>query len=112
MPSPESAAPITAAELAGLAEVCAKIQARCAAGEIDKIPDEVVADLLTTATVLYATATHESGRSVPPFRATADVAATWVVVTVKAMLEAVSLTSFDLAMWSNRIPARQRTERD
>jgi hypothetical protein len=104
MPPSTGPEPLSAAEVAALTEICSKLQDKCAAGQIDDIPDEAITALLTTATLLYATATHEHGRKVAPFQDQAAIAATWVVVTAKSMLEAVNLSSFDLAIWSNRLP--------
>ncbi len=92
----------SADELAALVRTCAKIKAQSAAGQIDDIPDAAIAALMSTATLVYSTATHEQGRRIQPF-SSSDVTATSVVVTVKAMLQAADLSSFDLAMWSNRL---------
>jgi hypothetical protein len=56
--------------------------------------------------MLYATATNEQGRQIEPFPDAKLIPATRIVVTTKAMLDAAGLSSFDLAMWSNRAPHR------
>ena len=102
--SDENSEQVSAEEIAALARTCAKIKAKCASGQTDDIPNETVTALLSAATMLYAFATHECGRTIEPFQS-AEITATSVVVTVKAMLEAAGLSSFDLAMWSNRLPS-------
>jgi hypothetical protein len=105
--SAEPAASMSEEEIATLMRICQKIQQKCASDSIADVPDAAISTLLSTATTVYATATHELGRTVPPFEDN-RIAATWVVVTVKAMLQAVGLGSFELAMWSNRTPASDR----
>lgn len=102
----ENAIFISPAEITSLMQLCAKIRQADASGHTENIPDEVVSALLSTATMLYARATHEDGRAIAPF-VDRGISATSVVVTVKAMLQAAGLSSFDLAMWSNRVPSRE-----
>jgi hypothetical protein len=92
---------VSAEEIAALIRICAKIKVQCAALEINDIPDEAITTAVTAATMLYSTATHECGRNIEALLSS-EVNATSVVVTVKAMLHAVGLSSFDLAMWANR----------
>jgi len=96
----------SSADIDELIRICNSICRQCRTGEIGDIRDEVATALLTTATMLYATATHEHGRQIEPFPDAKSIPATHVVVTTKAMLEAAGLSSFDLAMWSNRTPSR------
>lgn len=71
-------------------------------GTTDQISDEVVQQLLTAGTRLFANKVEMEDRFFLPFTSPEATTATDVVVTVSDMLRAVNLNTFDLAMWFRR----------
>ena len=110
--STDHTAIVTPADVEALIRICQAICRQCQAGTIDTLPDEAATALLTAGTMLYTAAAYEQARPVQPFAGRDAVPATSVVVTTKAMLEAAGLSSFDLAMWSNRLPQAPPPEKD
>ncbi|HCO99899.1 MAG TPA: hypothetical protein DIT35_00260 [Rhodospirillaceae bacterium] len=72
------------------------------AGATADISDASVQQLLTTAARLYARKTDEEGRNFSPLADGQILTATDVAVTVTALMHAVDLNLFDLAMWAGR----------
>ena len=77
-----------------------------AAAHIDQIgartdlsPDDVQA-IVSAATRLYAHASEQAGRELPPL--TADVSTTDAVTLACALIRSHNLTPFDMAMWFGR----------
>ncbi len=96
----------TPADIDALIRICNSLCRQCLTGQVGDIPDEAATALVTTATMLYAAATQARDRHIEPFPDAKSVPATSIVITTKAMLEAAGMSSFDLAMWSNRSPSR------
>jgi hypothetical protein len=66
------------------------------AGRTDLSADEVRA-VISAATRLYANASAQAGRELPPL--TPDVATTDAITLACALLRSQDLTPFDMAMW-------------
>ena len=69
------------------------------AGRTDLSEDEVRA-IVSAVTRLYANASTQAGRELPPL--TADVATTDAITLACALLRSQDLTPFDMAMWFSR----------
>ena len=69
------------------------------AGRTDLTEDEVRA-IVSAATRLYANASAQAGRELPPL--SADVATTDAITLACALLRSQDLTPFDMAMWFSR----------
>lgn len=69
------------------------------AGRADLTEDEVRA-IVSAATRLYANASTQAGRELPPL--TSDVATTEAITLACALLRSQDLTPFDMAMWFSR----------
>jgi hypothetical protein len=69
------------------------------AGRTDLIEDEVRA-IVSAATRLYANASAQAGRELPPL--TSDVATTDAITLACALLRSQDLTPFDMAMWFSK----------
>ena len=69
------------------------------AGRTDLSDDEVCA-IVSAATRLYASASTQAGRELPPL--TADVATTDAITLACALLRSQDLTPFDMAMWFSK----------
>ena len=65
----------------------------------DLTEDEVRA-IVSAATRLYANASAQAGRELPPL--TSDVATTEAITLACALLRSQDLTPFDMAMWFSR----------
>lgn len=69
------------------------------AGRTDLSEDEVRA-IVSAATRLYANASTQAGRELPPL--TPDVATTDAITLACALLRSQDLTPFDMAMWFSK----------
>jgi hypothetical protein len=69
------------------------------ADRTDLTEDEVRA-IVSAATRLYANASAQAGRELPPL--TPDVATTDAITLACALLRSQDLTPFDMAMWFSR----------
>ena len=69
------------------------------AGRTDLSDDEVRA-IVSVVTRLYASASTQAGRELPPL--TSDVATTDAITLACALLRSQDLTPFDMAMWFSR----------
>ena len=61
------------------------------------LTDDEVRAIVSAATRLYASASAQAGRELPPL--TADVATTDAITLACALLRSQDLTPFDMAMW-------------
>lgn len=89
-----------AAKDAGAA-FCSAVEAALRRGEPAAISDEALRRVLTAAVKIYAAKAEGSPDEVPPFDKH-DVTATEAVTAVCAMIRAVDLNLFDVAMWFRR----------
>lgn len=85
-------------------KVCAALRYDAATQNTQNIPDEVVPMLLTAGTLAFRAIIQEEKRPLNVFEDGAEITPTAVVVAVSAMLRAVDLNSFDLAMWFTATP--------
>ncbi len=92
-------------DLDSFRRVCDAIRHDVETQSTTAIPSDVIASLLTTGTLAYRAVAQEEKRALNVFAKDAEVTPTAVVVTVSAMLRAVDLNSFDLAMWFTGAPA-------
>jgi hypothetical protein len=69
------------------------------ASRTDLSEDDIKA-IVSAATRLYAHASAQAGRELPPL--TADVATTEAITLACALLRSQDLTPFDMAMWFSR----------
>jgi hypothetical protein len=69
-----------------------------AEGEIDRLSEQSIQQLLTAAVKLYV-AKREAGSTFPPF-VDETVTATEVSVTATSMVKAVDMQIFELSLWS------------
>ena|SRR5687768_13620331 len=69
------------------------------AGRTDLTADEVQA-IVSAATRLYANASAQAGRELPPLAS--DIATTDAITLACALLRSQDLTPFDMAMWFSR----------
>ena len=88
------------------AEVHLKADATSTAAQIEQLadrtdlsPDDVRA-IVSAATRLYANASTQAGRELPPL--TPDVSTTDAVTLACALIRSHDLTPFDMAMWFGR----------
>lgn len=78
--------------------LCARLAADTAGGR--EIGEETLTKLLGAALGLFA-ARVEAGRPVPPFDRETELSATDVLIVVSALLDAVNLETFELALWQS-----------
>jgi hypothetical protein len=83
------------------ASFCQLVAEALRGGELDTIPDAALRRVLTAAVKAYAAKAEATGREFAPFETDA-VTATETVVTACAMIRAVDLNLFDIAMWFQR----------
>lgn len=69
------------------------------AGRID-LSEEDLRAIVSAATRLYANASTQAGRELPPL--TSDVATTDAITLACALLRSQDLTPFDMAMWFSK----------
>lgn len=80
---------------------CADVDAALKAGDPAAIADETVQQVLAAAIKMYALKANGREGEIVPFAGDA-VTATEAVVTACAMIRAVDLSLFDVAMWFGR----------
>jgi hypothetical protein len=105
MSASEALREISAADLDSFRRVCAAIKASAAAQSTKDIPGDIVPLMLTAGTQAFRSIVQDEKRPLDVFEKEAEMTPTAVVVTVSAMLRAVELNSFDLAMWFTGAPA-------
>jgi hypothetical protein len=91
--------PVTAAG----AEFSAQADAAIKRGEPDAISDQTLHAVLAAAVRVYSAKVERRG-AVKPF-ADGAVTATEAIIAACAMVRAVDLSPFDVAMWFHRMPA-------
>ena len=88
------------------AEVRIKADTTAVAAQLEQLADrtdlsaEEVRAIVSAATRLYANASTQAGRELPPL--TADVSTTDAVTLACALIRSHDLTPFDMAMWFGR----------
>ena len=80
---------------------CRAVDAALKRGELAAISDDALRRVLTAAVKIYAAKAEDAETEVPPFDKH-DVTATEAVTAVCAMIRAVDLNLFDVAMWFRR----------
>lgn len=80
--------------------VCARLAKDGASGSVEEVSDENLSKLIGAALGLFV-ARVEGGRSVPPFDTDTELTATDVLIVVSALLDAVNLETFELALWQS-----------
>ena len=83
------------------AAFCAAVARALKRGEPQAISDEALRRVLTAAVRVYAAKSEDVGREIAPFLAN-TVTATETVTAACAMIRAVDLNLFDVAMWFRR----------
>lgn len=83
------------------AAFCRDVAAALKRGEPGSIPDDALRRVMVAAIRLYAAKAEGTGAEIPPFDKH-DVTATEAVTAVCAMIRAVDLNLFDVAMWFRR----------
>jgi hypothetical protein len=83
------------------AAFCSEVEAALKRGAPGAISDAVVRRVLTAAVKIYAAKAEDAETEIPPFDRN-DVTATEAVTAVCAMIRAVDLNLFDVAMWFRR----------
>ncbi|HEX3972425.1 MAG TPA: hypothetical protein VHX19_13930 [Stellaceae bacterium] len=83
------------------AAFCAAVASALKRGEPHAISDEALRRVLTAAVRVYAAKSEDVGREIAPFLAN-TVTATETVTAACAMIRAVDLNLFDVAMWFRR----------
>jgi hypothetical protein len=83
------------------AAFCAAVAHALKRGEPHAISDEALRRVLTAAVRVYAAKSEDVGREIAPFLAN-TVTATETVTAACAMIRAVDLNLFDVAMWFRR----------
>jgi hypothetical protein len=83
------------------AAFCAAVESALKRGEPHAISDEVMRRVLTAAVRVYSAKAEDLGREIAPFLAN-TVTATETVTAACAMIRAVDLNLFDVAMWFRR----------
>ena len=80
---------------------CSEVAAALKRGEPAAISDDALRRVLTAAVKIYAAKAEDAETEIPPFDRH-DVTATEAVTAVCAMIRAVDLNLFDVAMWFRR----------
>lgn len=80
---------------------CREVAAALKRGEPGSIPDDALRRVMAAAVKLYAAKAEGTDAEIPPFDKH-DVTATEAVTAVCAMIRAVDLNLFDVAMWFRR----------
>jgi len=83
------------------AAFCSAVDAALKRGEPAAISDDALRRVLTAAVKIYAAKAEDAETEIPPFDRH-DVTATEAVTAVCAMIRAVDLNLFDVAMWFRR----------
>jgi len=83
------------------AAFCDAVDAALKRGELRAISDDELRRVLTAAVKIYAAKAEDAEIEIPPFDKH-DVTATEAVTAVCAMIRAVDLNLFDVAMWFRR----------
>jgi hypothetical protein len=83
------------------AAFCRAVDAALKRGEPSAIPDAALRRVIIAAVKIYAAKAETAEREIPPFDKH-DVTATEAVTAVCAMIRAVDLNLFDVAMWFRR----------
>jgi hypothetical protein len=83
------------------AAFCTAVASALKRGEPHAISDEALRRVLTAAVRVYAAKSEDVGREIAPFLAN-TVTATETVTAACAMIRAVDLNLFDVAMWFRR----------
>jgi hypothetical protein len=83
------------------AAFCAAVASALKRGEPHAISDEALRRVLTAAVRVFAAKSEDVGREIAPFLAN-TVTATETVTAACAMIRAVDLNLFDVAMWFRR----------
>jgi hypothetical protein len=83
------------------AAFCAAVASALKRGEPQAISDEALRRVLTAAVRVYAAKAEDVGREIAPFLAN-TVTATETITAACAMIRAVDLNLFDVAMWFRR----------
>ena len=83
------------------AAFCSAVDAALRRGELAAISDDALRRVLTAAVKIYAAKAEDAETEIPPFDKH-DVTATEAVTAVCAMIRAVDLNLFDVAMWFRR----------
>ena len=83
------------------AAFCRAVEAALKRGEPGAVSDETVRRVITAAVKIYAAKAESAENEIPPFDKH-DVTATEAVTAVCAMIRAVDLNLFDVAMWFRR----------
>ena len=83
------------------AAFCSAVDAALKRGTPGAISDDALRRVLTAAVKIYAAKAEAAAGEIPPFDKH-DVTATEAVTTVCAMIRAVDLNLFDVAMWFRR----------
>ena len=91
-------------EAASGAEFSARADAAIKRGEPDAVSDQTLHAVLAAAVRVYAAKVERRG-AVKPF-ADGAVTATEAIIAACAMVRAVDLSPFDVAMWFHRMPAQ------
>lgn len=83
------------------AAFCSAVESALKRGEPGAISDEALRRVMTAAVKIYAAKAERSDNEIAPFDKH-DVTATEAVTAVCAMIRAVDLNLFDVAMWFRR----------
>lgn len=83
------------------ASFCGAVDAALKRGEPGAISDDALRRVIAAAVKIYAAKAEKAEREIPPFDKH-DVTATEAVTAVCAMIRAVDLNLFDVAMWFRR----------
>ena len=83
------------------AAFCSEVAAALKNGSLHSIPDAALRRVLIAAVKIYAAKAEAAETEIPPFDKH-DVTATEAVTAVCAMIRAVDLNLFDVAMWFRR----------
>ena len=84
---------------------CHIVTAALQRGDLDAIPDDALRRVLTAAVKAYAAKAEAADGELAPFEGD-QVTATETAVAACAMIRAVELNLFDIAMWFGRPVAR------
>lgn len=80
---------------------CRAVDAALKRGEPGAVSDEALRRVITAAVKIYAAKAETAAGEIPPFDKR-DITATEAVTAVCAMIRAVDLNLFDVAMWFRR----------
>ena len=83
------------------AAFCRAVEAATRRGKVPALSELKLRRLLTAVVKAYAAQTEDAGREIPPFL-DGSVTATEAVVAACAIIRAVDLNLFDVAMWFRR----------